>query len=76
MTPALQSLLLDIRQHAAFEELKRTVPRPRIHTFRVSEAEKSETAKARWIYESGQLFQHHQWLELLTGEKPSEQENL
>lgn len=76
MSPLLRSLLEDIRQHGAFPELLSLMAKPRLHTFRLSEAEKSETARARWIYESGQLAQHNLWLELLTGVKPSEQENL
>jgi hypothetical protein len=68
MTPMLREFLFNIRSHAAFNELVSIIPKPRIHTFRLSDADKSETARSRWIYESGQLDQHKEWLSLLTGE--------
>jgi hypothetical protein len=76
MSPVLASLLLLIRQHEGFEELKAAlVECPRIQPFRVSDAETPETARSRFIYQSGQAAQHEAWLAALIGNETSQQEN-
>ncbi len=74
LSPAVAELLIHLRGHPSFPELLKAVERPKVSPFRMSEAEQSEKARAKWIYESGKLFSHEQWLALLTG-KPSEQES-
>lgn len=74
MTPVLKDLLFTIRQHDGYRELLAMVERPQITLFRVSDAEKSETARSRFIYQSGQVAQHDQWLAALTGNPTSQQE--
>lgn len=73
VSPAVTDLLIHFRGHPAFQELLKTVERPQVSPFRLSEAEQSEKARAKWIFESGKLAGHKAWLDLLTG-KPSEQE--
>ena len=75
MTPTLKMLLLELRSHPQFPELIRAVQRQQIRPFRVTEAEKSETARARWIYDSGMLANHNQWLALLTGSATQPEES-
>lgn len=75
MSPALQSLLLDIRQHPAFEEMKRAVEMPRLPRYRPSKSENMGVMGAKTIFESGRLAQHEAWLIFLTGSAiTSEQE--
>jgi hypothetical protein len=74
MSHVLASLLVHIRQHEGFSELLALVERPTITTFRVSDAEKPETARSRFIYQSGQVAQHDQWIAALTGKSTSQQE--
>jgi hypothetical protein len=74
MSPALKEFLSFIRSNPNFPELVRSVERPKISPFRQSEAEQSEKARAKWIFESGKLHQHEAWLALLTGKSTSEQE--
>jgi hypothetical protein len=73
-SPAVTDLLIHFRGHPAFQELLKSVERPKVSPFRLSEAEQSEKARAKWIYESGKLAGHNAWLGILTGQ-PSEQEN-
>ena len=74
MSPLLADLLVHIRQHEGFQELLRMVERPRIQPFKVTDAEKPETARSRFIYQSGQSAQHDQWLTALSGKPTSQQE--
>ncbi len=74
MTPVLKELLFTIRQHDGFKELLAYVERPQITTFRISDAEKPETARSRFIYQSGQVAQHEAWLAALVGNPTSQQE--
>ena len=74
MSPVLADLLLHIRQHDGFAELLEMVERPQIAPFKVSDAERPETARSRFIYQSGQLAQHEMWLAKLNGTSTSQQE--
>lgn len=74
MNPLLADLLARIRAHEGLPELLKMVERPRITPFRLGEAEKSETARSRFIYQSGQASQHEAWLHALTGQPTSQQE--
>lgn len=74
MNPVLADLLFTIRQHDGFGELLAMVERPQITAFRLSDAEMPETARSRFIYQSGQVAQHESWLAALTGEPTSQQE--
>jgi hypothetical protein len=71
-SPVLQSLLVMLRQHPGFPEFCAHVPKPVIHPFAASKAELVESARARWIFESGQQQQHNQWLGFLTGNHEQE----
>jgi hypothetical protein len=73
-SPALKSLLFDIRQHAAFEELKKAVDMPHLPRFRPSKADTLETMGARTIFESGRMHQHECWLVFLAGQLPGDTE--
>ena len=76
MSPVLAELLLYVRQHEGFQELLHgLVEQPRIQPFKVTDAEKPETARSRFIYQSGQTAQHESWLAALIGESTSQQEN-
>ena len=68
--PAVQSFLLDIRQHPMFPLLLRSMEQPKIPRFRSSQAEQVEKARAEWIYQSGRKDQHDRWIHFLTGEVP------
>lgn len=70
MNDAVKALLIDIRQHPAFRDLLKSVEAPQITQFRLKDAEQIETARAKWIYQSGRKDQHEAWLHLLTGEAP------
>lgn len=67
-TPALDSLLFDIRQHPAYQELLSKVERPKITRFRPSQKLTLEQVGANASYESGQIAQDNAWRSLLTGE--------
>ena len=69
----LLDLLVYLRGHAHFPELLKAVERPRISPFKKSEAGETESARSKWIYESGKLENHEQWLSMLTGKSTSEQ---
>lgn len=71
MSPALKSLLFDIRQHAAFQELLAAVEYPRLPQFRPSRADTLETMGAKTVFASGALDQHERWLTVLTGQVPA-----
>lgn len=74
-SPVLKELLLNIRQHPGFEELKSVVEKPRVRPFRASEADQVEKARAQWIFDSGRLAGHDAWLRMLTGEVQEETSN-
>ena len=74
MSPVLADLLLHIRQHDGFQELLDMVERPQITQFKVSDAERPETARSRFIYQSGQVAQHEAWLTAMIGTSTSQQE--
>lgn len=69
-SPALQSLLADLRQHPAFPELLKAVETPIVPRFRKSKAGSVEEARAEWIHQSGKREQHDLWLAILTGKVP------
>lgn len=73
-SPALKSLLFDIRQHPAFEEFQRAVEAPRLPQFRQLRGDTLETMGAKTVFASGQMDQHDRWIHLLTGQVP-EREN-
>jgi hypothetical protein len=66
----LIAMLRDLRQHPAYPELLKALPRPQLRRFRISQAQEAEKARAEWIYLSGQAEQHDKWLALLTGQAP------
>lgn len=70
----LNALLFIIRQHPAFEELKRAVEAPRMPRFRPSRADTLETMGAKSVFASGQIEQQERWLALLTGKVPPQEE--
>lgn len=72
MTPLLADLLDRMRGHDGFNDLLKMVEQPRITPFRVSDAENPETARSRFIYQSGQANQHKAWLVALTGDPTSQ----
>lgn len=76
MNPALKEFLSFIRSNPNFPELIKAVERPRVSPFRMSEAEQSEKARAKWIFESGKLHQHNAWLALLEGKPTSDTEDI
>lgn len=67
MNDALKEFLAFIRSNPNFPELLKVVETPKITPFKASEADQSEKARAKWIFESGKLHQHQAWLTLLTG---------
>ncbi len=67
MTPALKSLLFEIRQHAAFQELLNVVEPPRLPQYRPLKNDTLETMGAKTVFASGQIDQHERWLTTLTG---------
>ena len=67
-SPALQALVMELRQHPAFPELLKRIEPPPIPRFRHSQASEVEKARAEWIYASGKRDQHDLWLSVLTGE--------
>lgn len=74
MSPELESLLTSIRQSDAFEELLALVETPDLKPFNPKRADDIETARATWIYASGRLKQHEQWLLALRGQATSQEE--
>jgi hypothetical protein len=65
-SPALISLLFDIRQHAAFQELLRAVEAPSLPRFKKNTA--LDMMGAQTVFASGRLDQHEKWLTVLSGE--------
>lgn len=63
----LDDLLFAIRQHPAFQELLKSVEAPKVRPFTPKDAAQIEQSRAQWIYESGQLKQHQNWIARLTG---------
>ena len=72
-SPALKSLLLDLRQHPAFPEFLKAVEAPRLPRYRPSMDYRQEKFSADTIYHSGKRDQHDMWLGFLTGEAPGPQ---
>lgn len=66
-SPALASLLFEIRQHPAFPELLNAVERPRAPRFKPNGAETAEQFGAKAIYASGAQAQHDAWIQFLSG---------
>lgn len=64
---ALKELLFFIRQHPAFPELLRAVPRPDLPRYRKSEKITIEQIGTEFLFASGQDDQHARWRHLLTG---------
>lgn len=71
MSPALKSLLIDIRQHAAFPEFLKAVEAPRLPHYRPLKGETLETMGAKTVFASGEMAQHERWITLLTGQVPA-----
>lgn len=67
MSEALDDLLFHIRQHAAFNELMRTVPSPEMPRYRPSKGGDLESLGASTAYASGARDQHERWLALFIG---------
>lgn len=67
-SPALQSLLFSIRQHAAFPELLKAVEAPQLKTFKPSSGDDLQQAGAKFAHYSGRKDQHDNWRSFLTGE--------
>jgi hypothetical protein len=74
MSAVLDSLLVTIRQHEGYRELLNAVERPRIRPFVKSKAANVEQSRSEWVFESGQLMQHEQWLQMLSGTVPHDGE--
>ena len=72
MNPVLKEYLDHIRAHPIFPELLKAVEKPKISPFRSSEADQSEKARAKWIFESGKKHQHDQWVAFLSGKTSEE----
>jgi len=69
MTPEVQILLADLRQHPLFSALIKSVPAPKLASYRPSKSGSLESVGAQHCYQSGQMSQHKLWLSFLTGEK-------
>jgi hypothetical protein len=67
MNAGVKSLLEQIRQHHAFQDLLLAVESPKIRPFSPKDAAQVEHSRAQWIYESGQAKQHENWLFFLSG---------
>lgn len=65
---ALADLLFRIRQHAAFPELLEAVERPRLRTFNPARDVDLEISRNSWVYTSGRIKQHNDWVLFLTGQ--------
>ena len=63
----LAHLLETLRQHPGFPELLKEIPEPQLPRFKISQAAEAEKARAQWIYESGRIANHEQWIGFLTG---------
>lgn len=70
MTEALKDLLFRTRQHPAFQELLKEVPKPRRPRFKASGGETAEQFGAKTIHAAGQQDMHDQWIAFLTGDSP------
>lgn len=68
MSPALQSLLFDLRQHAAFPELLKAVEFPPLKTYKPSSGDDLQQTGAKFAHYSGRKDQHDNWLAFLTGD--------
>jgi hypothetical protein len=71
MTPALQSLLFEIRQHAGFQDLLKAVTPPTPPRYSPHRAETLETMGAKTVFASGEQAQHERWITILTGTVPA-----
>lgn len=72
MTPKLNELLFEIRQHPAFRDLLEAVGKPEIKEF--SPGGDPNAQWAEHIYRSGRRRQHEAWRQFLIGGEPSQQE--
>jgi hypothetical protein len=72
MSPQLKDLLFTMRQHAAFQELLKSIEAPTIKAFR--ESDEPDKHMAQHIFRSGRRLQHAIWCQFLTGDPTSEQE--
>ena len=63
----LAHLLETLRQHPGLPELLQAIPEPQLPRYKTSQAEQVEAARAKWIYESGRIANHEQWVGFLTG---------
>lgn len=52
------------------------VDQPRLPQFRTSSAAEVEKARSLWIYESGRLDQHENWIAALTGKGLTKKEEV
>lgn len=73
MSPELHELLFLIRQHPAFEELRKAVQCPTIPHFK--ESGDADQQYAAYSFRSGRKVQHTAWLMFLTGEPSQTGEN-
>lgn len=69
VSPALQDLLANIRQHPGFSDLLKIMDPPEIPRFKRSQAADVEKARADWIYQSGRRDQFDQTVVLLSGQQ-------
>ncbi len=67
-SPALKSLLFDIRQHPAFKEFLAAVEPPGMPPYRKGDT--LEALGAATVFASGEAKQHERWIVLLTGQVP------
>jgi len=63
----LAALLETLRHHPAFPELLKAIQEPQLPHFKISEAAAVETARAKWIFESGRRDYYNYVMTLLTG---------
>jgi hypothetical protein len=60
-------LILMMREHPAFEELMRSVPKPTVPAFKQSKAASVQEEQVKWIFRSGARHQHESWVSFLSG---------
>lgn len=75
MSEALKSLLFEIRQHAAFQELLNSPSLQPVPMPRYKKGETLEDLGARTAFASGQHVQHDKLMVLLTGQPASQESN-
>ena len=72
MTDALKDLFRTMREHPGFNELISQIPPPSIPRFTTAKIAESDKTYIELIFKSGKREQHNQWLALLTGKPPKE----